>query len=94
MKNINDLSIVLAVSLYFLFFVNHAQLDNFDLQFHPESVATSHGSQIFKNFREITDDYWLRFRSSYNEEKRANSDGKLKNFLYRDILHLSYCMYL
>ncbi|GJX31055.1 aminodeoxychorismate synthase, chloroplastic [Tanacetum coccineum] len=27
------------------------------LMFHPESIATCHGSQIFKNFREITEDF-------------------------------------
>ncbi|KAH1230412.1 Aminodeoxychorismate synthase, chloroplastic [Glycine max] len=54
-------------------FVKYVQLNNFGLQFHPESVATCYGSQIFKNFREITDDYWLRFRSSF-KETHAYSD--------------------
>ena len=38
------------------------------LQFHPESVATGHGRQIFKNFADITKDYWFRFRSSSSPE--------------------------
>lgn len=33
-------------------------------QFHPESIATFHGRQIFKNFAEITKDYWFRLTSS------------------------------
>lgn len=55
--------------------VKHSTRPHYGVQFHPESVATCHGSQIFKNFREITDDYWLRCRSSYNKGKHANSDG-------------------
>lgn len=55
--------------------VKHSTRPHYGVQFHPESVATCHGSQIFKNFREITDDYWLRCRASYNKGKRANSDG-------------------
>lgn len=54
--------------------IRHSTRPHYGVQFHPESVATCHGSQIFKNFREITDDYWLRFRTSY-KEKRAHSDG-------------------
>ncbi|XP_073223649.1 aminodeoxychorismate synthase, chloroplastic isoform X3 [Cicer arietinum] len=68
--------------------VKHSTRPHYGVQFHPESVATCHGSQIFKNFREITDDYWLRFRSSYKKEKRANSDAHMQvssaSRLYRD----------
>jgi len=71
---------IFPLRLYNSLFVKCVQLNNFDLQFHPESVATCYGSQIFKNFREITDEYWLRFRSSF-KEKRAYSDGKLKNIV-------------
>ncbi|XP_058770014.1 aminodeoxychorismate synthase, chloroplastic-like isoform X2 [Vicia villosa] len=66
----------------------HTMVYSLTFQFHPESVATCHGSQIFKNFREITEDYWLRFRSSHNKEKRANSNAYTQvssaSRLYRD----------
>ncbi|XP_059457949.1 aminodeoxychorismate synthase, chloroplastic isoform X2 [Corylus avellana] len=42
--------------------VMHSCWPHYGLQFHPESVATYHGRQIFKNFRKITEDYWLRSR--------------------------------
>ncbi|KZV24277.1 aminodeoxychorismate synthase-like [Dorcoceras hygrometricum] len=44
--------------------IMHSSRPHYGLQFHPESVATCHGRQIFKNFAEITNDYWLRFKSS------------------------------
>ena len=34
----------------------------FDHQFHPESVATCHGRQLFENFRVITENYWRRLK--------------------------------
>ncbi|CAK8573186.1 unnamed protein product [Lathyrus sativus] len=68
--------------------VKHSTRPHYGVQFHPESVATCHGSQIFKNFREITEDYWLRFRSSHNKEKHANSNAYTQvssaSRLYRD----------
>lgn len=42
--------------------IMHSSRPHYGLQFHPESVATYHGRQIFKNFRKITEDYWLRLR--------------------------------
>ncbi|XP_047334370.1 aminodeoxychorismate synthase, chloroplastic [Impatiens glandulifera] len=39
--------------------VMHSKRPHYGLQFHPESIATSHGRQIFMNFRKITEDYWL-----------------------------------
>lgn len=42
--------------------IKHSTRPHYGLQFHPESVATCHGRQIFKNFRMITEDYWLRMR--------------------------------
>ncbi|RHN81504.1 putative aminodeoxychorismate synthase [Medicago truncatula] len=71
--------------------VKHSTRPHYGVQFHPESVATCHGSQIFKNFREITDDYWLRCRSSYNKGKHANSDAHAQvssaSRLYRHLVH-------
>lgn len=39
------------------------------IQFHPESVATYYGKQIFKNFAKITKDYWVGLRPSISERK-------------------------
>ncbi|RDY10093.1 Aminodeoxychorismate synthase, chloroplastic, partial [Mucuna pruriens] len=64
--------------------IRHCTRPHYGVQFHPESVATCHGSQIFKNFREITNDYWLRFRTSY-KERRAHSDVSSANGLYREV---------
>ncbi|TKY51577.1 Aminodeoxychorismate synthase [Spatholobus suberectus] len=64
--------------------IRHSTRPHYGVQFHPESVATCYGSQIFKNFREITDDYWLRFRSSY-KEKLAHSDVSNAKRLYREV---------
>ncbi|XP_071921562.1 aminodeoxychorismate synthase, chloroplastic-like isoform X1 [Coffea arabica] len=48
--------------------IMHSTRPHYGLQFHPESVATGHGRQIFKNFADITKDYWFRFRSSSSPE--------------------------
>ncbi|XP_020210486.1 aminodeoxychorismate synthase, chloroplastic isoform X2 [Cajanus cajan] len=70
--------------------IRHSTRPHYGVQFHPESVATCHGSQIFKNFREITEDYWLRmrFKLSY-KEKHARADAcmqvSIANRLYREV---------
>uniref|UniRef100_A0A5B7BJG5 aminodeoxychorismate synthase n=1 Tax=Davidia involucrata TaxID=16924 RepID=A0A5B7BJG5_DAVIN len=51
--------------------IMHSTRPHYGLQFHPESIATCHGRQIFKNFREITEDYWLRLRSSSISERKV-----------------------
>lgn len=61
---------------------------HFGLQFHPESIATCHGSKIFRNFRDITEDYWLRSRSSYIMERNAHYTGKQELF---QVLSLHCC---
>ncbi|CAN1149050.1 Aminodeoxychorismate synthase, chloroplastic, partial [Linum perenne] len=40
--------------------IRHSTRPQYGLQFHPESIATCHGRQIFENFREITEDYWQK----------------------------------
>ncbi|CAM8987914.1 unnamed protein product [Rhodiola kirilowii] len=45
--------------------IMHSTSPHYGLQFHPESVATYHGRQIFKNFRDITLDYWRKAQSPY-----------------------------
>ncbi|KAJ4846670.1 hypothetical protein Tsubulata_019714 [Turnera subulata] len=44
--------------------IRHSTRPHYGLQFHPESIATYHGRQIFQNFRELTRDYWQRSWSS------------------------------
>ncbi|KAH6763597.1 para-aminobenzoate synthase family protein [Perilla frutescens var. hirtella] len=50
--------------------IMHSSRPHYGLQFHPESVATCHGRQIFKNFAEITKDHWSRLRSSLDSKRK------------------------
>nr|AHA43412.1 para-aminobenzoate synthase [Solanum nigrum] len=52
--------------------VMHSSRPHYGLQFHPESVATCHGRQLFKNFRKITEDYWLLMTSTSINETRVH----------------------
>ncbi|XP_055806324.1 aminodeoxychorismate synthase, chloroplastic [Solanum dulcamara] len=52
--------------------VMHSGRPHYGLQFHPESVATCHGRQLFKNFRKITEDYWLPLTSTSINERRVH----------------------
>ncbi|KAF9613324.1 hypothetical protein IFM89_006834 [Coptis chinensis] len=52
--------------------IMHSRMPHYGVQFHPESVATRHGRQIFENFRKITLDYWLR-SPRLHERKVHNS---------------------
>uniref|UniRef100_A0A2P2JXW6 Aminodeoxychorismate synthaseic n=1 Tax=Rhizophora mucronata TaxID=61149 RepID=A0A2P2JXW6_RHIMU len=49
--------------------IMHTTRPHYGLQFHPESIATCHGRQIFENFRDLTKDYWQKLRSTYIYEK-------------------------
>ncbi|KDP45106.1 hypothetical protein JCGZ_18548 [Jatropha curcas] len=49
--------------------IMHSTRPHYGLQFHPESIATCHGRQIFENFRDMTRDYWERFRSTFVSER-------------------------
>ncbi|KAK3023167.1 hypothetical protein RJ639_043476 [Escallonia herrerae] len=55
--------------------IMHRTRPHYGLQFHPESVATNHGRQIFKNFREITEDYWRSLRSSSISERKVHCNA-------------------
>ncbi|XP_076881434.1 aminodeoxychorismate synthase, chloroplastic-like [Bidens hawaiensis] len=50
--------------------IMHSTRPHYGLQFHPESIATCHGSQIFKNFRDITEDFWGSKDSSSISERK------------------------
>nr|XP_043615300.1 aminodeoxychorismate synthase, chloroplastic [Erigeron canadensis] len=49
--------------------IMHSTRPHYGLQFHPESIATCHGSRIFKNFRDITEDFWGSKDSSKISER-------------------------
>ncbi|CAL1374303.1 unnamed protein product [Linum trigynum] len=44
--------------------IRHSTWPHYGLQFHPESIATCHGRNIFENFREITEDYWQKLSTA------------------------------
>ncbi|XP_048231809.1 aminodeoxychorismate synthase, chloroplastic isoform X2 [Ricinus communis] len=51
--------------------IMHSARPHYGLQFHPESIATCHGRQIFENFREMTRDYWRKLRSTFVNERNS-----------------------
>ncbi|KAI3470453.1 hypothetical protein Pfo_027116 [Paulownia fortunei] len=53
--------------------IMHSTRPHYGLQFHPESIATCHGRKIFKNFAEITKDYWFRLRPSSNSKRKVHN---------------------
>ncbi|XP_043713049.1 aminodeoxychorismate synthase, chloroplastic isoform X2 [Telopea speciosissima] len=55
--------------------IMHLARPHYGVQFHPESVATSCGRQIFENFKKITKDYWLR--SSPINERKVSHESQL-----------------
>lgn len=52
--------------------IMHCTRPHYGVQFHPESIGTAYGRKIFKNFREITQDYWLR-KILFSNERRVSS---------------------
>ncbi|KAK6137958.1 hypothetical protein DH2020_028301 [Rehmannia glutinosa] len=62
--------------------IMHSSRPHYGLQFHPESIATCHGRQIFKNFAEITKDYWFRLRSSLDSKRKGHYSVTLSSELY------------
>ncbi|KAJ0544836.1 putative aminodeoxychorismate synthase [Helianthus annuus] len=55
--------------------IMHSTRPHYGLQFHPESIATCHGSQIFKNFRDITQDFWSISESKLQYNKACMQVG-------------------
>uniref|UniRef100_A0A165WAH7 aminodeoxychorismate synthase n=1 Tax=Daucus carota subsp. sativus TaxID=79200 RepID=A0A165WAH7_DAUCS len=58
--------------------IRHHTWPHYGLQFHPESVATSHGRQIFKNFKKITEDYWGSLSLTTVSERKVYCNGSSK----------------
>ncbi|XP_015877136.3 aminodeoxychorismate synthase, chloroplastic [Ziziphus jujuba] len=58
--------------------IMHSTRPHYGLQFHPESVASCHGRQIFRNFREITEDYWKRLKPSIIKQRRFHYAARMQ----------------
>lgn len=69
-----SIAILIIIFMIFVLFYSIINWFAFLQQFHPESIATFHGRQIFKNFAEITKDYWFRLTSS---SKKVPYSGNL-----------------
>lgn len=54
--------------------IRHSSRSHYGVQFHPESVATHYGRQIFQNFKRITTEFGLR--SSLLQERKVHSIGQ------------------
>ncbi|CAA7017688.1 unnamed protein product [Microthlaspi erraticum] len=58
--------------------IRHSTFPHYGLQFHPESIATTYGSQIFKNFKDITVDYWNRCKSPSLRRRNINDTANMQ----------------
>lgn len=74
MPSINDASELDGYRV--LMGVRHSTRPHYGVQFHPESVATHYGRQIFQNFKKITTDFGLQ--TPLLQERKVHSIGKLE----------------
>ncbi|XP_047085963.1 probable aminodeoxychorismate synthase, chloroplastic isoform X1 [Lolium rigidum] len=56
--------------------IKHSSRPHYGVQFHPESVATHYGRQIFQNFKRITAEFGSQ--SLLFQERKVHSLGKLE----------------
>lgn len=54
--------------------IKHSSRPHYGVQFHPESVATHYGRQIFQNFKRITTEFGLQ--SSLFQERKVHRIGQ------------------
>uniref|UniRef100_A0A0A9DXL8 PABAS n=1 Tax=Arundo donax TaxID=35708 RepID=A0A0A9DXL8_ARUDO len=54
--------------------IRHSSRPHYGVQFHPESIATHYGRQIFQNFKKMTSDFGLC--SSWLQERKVHSIGR------------------
>ncbi|PKA57522.1 Anthranilate synthase component II [Apostasia shenzhenica] len=66
--------------------VMHSSKPHYGVQFHPESIATSHRRQIFENFKRMTADYGLR-SSLHPLMKAPCTPRSYKEFPMTKLLH-------
>jgi para-aminobenzoate synthetase len=75
--------------------IRHSSRPHYGVQFHPESVATHYGRQIFQNFKRITTEFGSQ--SSLLQERKVHSIGKLgiSQVLYmtKYFLHISFMLH-
>ncbi|XP_062229714.1 probable aminodeoxychorismate synthase, chloroplastic [Phragmites australis] len=64
--------------------IRHSSRPHYGVQFHPESVATHYGRQIFQNFKKMTSDFGLH--SSWLQERKVNS-AEQRVSVPKDLLH-------
>ncbi|KAG2608297.1 probable aminodeoxychorismate synthase, chloroplastic isoform X2 [Panicum virgatum] len=64
--------------------IKQSSRPHYGVQFHPESIATHYGRQIFQNFKKMTRDFGLR--SSWLQERKVKSAGQCGS-VSKDLLH-------
>ncbi|KAJ6826052.1 aminodeoxychorismate synthase, chloroplastic [Iris pallida] len=77
---LSDMSCINGFKRKVLMGVMHSTRPHFGVQFHPESIATNHGRQIFENFKKMTVDYGSR--PSSLKERKVHGSGPPKNKLF------------
>ncbi|KAG7012898.1 Aminodeoxychorismate synthase, chloroplastic [Cucurbita argyrosperma subsp. argyrosperma] len=55
--------------------IMHSARPHYGVQFHPESIGTCFGREIFKNFREITEDHRLTYGPSVTSKGNVDYSG-------------------